>query len=156
LHPALSDAEGVLVLTERGKLALVEGKPDEAERWFRKAVVVAPEDYECNYNLFQCLRELGKEAEAKKYSDKVERLAKERRRLAELTGQIAENPKNAQLRCEAGIILLRQGHERDALGFLETALQQDPQYRPAHLALAGYYERVGRLDLARLHRRFLR
>jgi len=33
------------------------------------------------------------------------------------------------------------------------ALQADPTYRPAHKALAAYYERTGRTEQAESHRR---
>src|SRR5262249_38322232 len=129
LAPSAAKAEDLLVALQRGQLGPLEGGREEAEAWFRKAVVVAPDDYESNYNLHQCLYQAGKHAEAKKYREKVAQIETLDKRLEEVTRKIAADPMNPALRCEAGRILLEQGHEHAAVNFLHTALQQDPTYR---------------------------
>jgi len=43
--------------------------------------------------------------------------------------------------------------ESEAVRMLLGALQYDPDYQPAHAALADYYERTGNADAAERHRR---
>jgi Tfp pilus assembly protein PilF len=50
------------------------------------------------------------------------------------------------------MIFLRNGEPQKGLRWLGMALQQDPWHRPAHQALAEYYQETGRLDLAARHR----
>jgi Tfp pilus assembly protein PilF len=45
------------------------------------------------------------------------------------------------------------GHNDLALGWYHSALQQDPDYGPAHAALARHYKRAGDAEQAERHRR---
>ena len=58
-----------------------------------------------------------------------------------------------QLRCEAGLLCLHNGQDREAARWLTGALQLDPNYAPAHEGLAEYYERAGDPERAAEHRR---
>jgi len=139
-------------LTERGRLALEEGEPGQAVVWLRQAVDLAPYDREALYNLSRCLQLSGPDAEARACQVRFERADADIKRLAQLTKEVLRSPRDAVLRCEGGIILLHNGEEQEGVRWLQLALRYDPEYRPAHAALADYYQRGGNPDLAAHHR----
>jgi predicted Zn-dependent protease len=140
-------------LGERAKLALQTEPPEAAEEWLRKAAAKLPYDRDTLYNLYQCLLQCGKRAEAQTVLEQVEKLAADRQLLAELTRKITANPKDPALRFEAGLLCLRNGQEQEGVRWLLSALVQDPNHVPTHQALAKYYERVGQVERAAYHRR---
>ncbi len=64
--------EDVLVLLERGRLALDDGKLSEAERWLRESERRAPAHREVLLSLSQCLQLAGRTDEAETYRRMVE------------------------------------------------------------------------------------
>jgi predicted Zn-dependent protease len=141
-----------LILSERGKLALDLGELAEAEDWLRRALARMPHDRQTVFALYQCLAQRGRTEEAKKYLAQVEALDADRKRLAELTEQVIKTRHAPALRCELGLVCLRLGQEQDGLRWLVSALIDDPTHAPAHRALADYYEKAGKPDLAAYHR----
>lgn len=140
-------------LCERGKLAQEAGQMAEAEAWFRQAVAQAPYERDPNYSLYRCLSQADKHTEAKKYLDRMNQIDEDLNRLNAVSQQAMDSPHDPSLRYEAGIILLRNGQEQDGLRWLIRALHEDPRHQPTHAALADYYERIGKADLAAYHRR---
>jgi tetratricopeptide (TPR) repeat protein len=140
-------------LVERGRLALECESPPEAEKWLRRAAAVAPYENDVTYSLCQCLRRLGKDQEAAEVLAKHERVEQDLAHMAEVSRDIAVSPHDPALRCEAGLLLIRNGLESEGLRWLESALVEDPRHAPTHQALADYYQRTGYSDLAKQHRR---
>jgi tetratricopeptide (TPR) repeat protein len=140
-------------LGERGRLALAQGDPAEAEKWFRKAVEIMPYEEEANYGLYQCLVRLGKAGEGEQVQVRMKSLDAAHGRLLEVTRAIGVSPHDADLRHEAGMIMLRNGLEGEGIRWLNSALQENPQHEPTHQALANYYERTGDKQRADQHRR---
>ncbi len=132
--------ENGLALIERGKVSLRMNQLREAEKWLRKAIAVAPHERMAHELLSQCLEARGKKDEAQHYRAAAERIGADGKRIEELNKQIAEAPGDAAARCELGTILLHSGREQEGLAWLTSALQEDPQYRPAQKALANYYQ----------------
>ncbi|HEY8503562.1 MAG TPA: tetratricopeptide repeat protein [Gemmataceae bacterium] len=123
-------------LRERGKLALQTGRAVEAERWLRTAVAQAPYDREANYTLYLCLLRQGREEEAARTLETVERIRTDFQRVSDLFRRLAASPRDASLRCELGVILLRNGQARQGIHWLRSALQIDPHHPEALRALA--------------------
>jgi tetratricopeptide (TPR) repeat protein len=146
-HPELPAALG-----ERGRLALARGQTERAEAWLRRAVAARPHDQELLYHLVLCLQRQDRQAEAREYADRMRQIDDDVRRMGDLMQQVFKAPKSAPLRHEIGALFLRDGFEEDGVNWLRTALEQDPGYRPAHQALAEYYQRTGQLELAARHR----
>ncbi len=105
------------------------------------------------YSLHQCLEGLGKHQEAAEVLAQLKRNETDLARMADLGRAIARTPHDPNLRCEAGLVLLRNGLESEALRWLESALAEDPLHPAAHRALADHYERTGNLEKAKEHRR---
>jgi Tfp pilus assembly protein PilF len=86
----------------------------------------------------------------------VESLRERQARLSELqTRRLPEQPLNPTLHYEMAVLLLQNGQEAAAENWLKSALSLDPQFRPAHAALARLYEQRGDEGRAAFHRAFL-
>jgi predicted Zn-dependent protease len=140
-------------LAERGRLALEYESAGAAEKWLRQAAAIVPHESDVTYSLCQCLRRLGKDQEAAEVLAKHERVEEELARMAKLSRDIATKPHDPALRCEAGLLLLRNGLESEGLRWLESALLEDSRHGPTHQALADYYQRTGDTERAEQHRR---
>lgn len=128
-------AEDAPLLTEWGRLLIESSQPEAAEPWLRRAVTLAPYEYETQYTLQQCLQQLGKKEEARGREGLLERLSADRKRLNQLTKQIAKTPGDAKLHLETGQILLRSGRPGEAAQSLRLALDLDPNNSTAREAL---------------------
>src|SRR5262249_3947507 len=100
-------------LAERGKIALDAGSPQDAEGWLRKAARVAPFEHETLYTLRRCLTVNGHTKEAEECRARIRRVEEDRKRLDELRAGIMTAPHDAALRREMGLILLRNGQDKE-------------------------------------------
>jgi Tfp pilus assembly protein PilF len=140
-------------LAERGKVALEQGQVDEAVAFLRRAVEAAPCDREAHNNLAVALRRQGDREGAAKELARADEIDADLRRLDRVTKAVIKNPNDAALRCEGGILYLRNGEEQEGVRWLTFALQIDPGCVAAHRALAGYYRKSGQAELAERHER---
>ena len=141
-------------LAERGKIALAREEYAAAVNWLRQAVERNPTDHSARYSLVQCLRHQGKETEAQQQEQQLKQLEADLKRINEIaTRGMAQAPHSAALHGELGVILLRHGFVEQGLHWLNSALQQDARYAPAHQALADYYQQIGDTQQAEQHRR---
>jgi predicted Zn-dependent protease len=139
-------------LAERGRLALQFESAAEAEPWLRRAAAAAPNETDVYYSLAQCLEQLGQHREAEEVVARLKRVETDLARMADLCRQIARTPHDPALRCEAGIVMMRNGQEMEGLRWLASALEEDPDHPATHQALADYYERIGDAQRAAEHR----
>jgi predicted Zn-dependent protease len=147
------DPEHLGALRERGRLALELGQGAEAEGWLRRALARDASDRDASHLLFQALRQQGKDDEAREQQERNGRLLEDLRRIGEiLNHEMSERPRDPVLQCELGRLYLRYGKDKAGLRWLLGAVQIDARYRPAHQALAEYYERTGDAAAARRHR----
>jgi predicted Zn-dependent protease len=128
-------------LAERGKIDLDAGNAVEAEKWLRRAVGVAPFEREALYNLYRCLGRNGQTTEAGECLARLNRIDEDRKRLDELRAAVMTAPHDAALRSEMGVILLRNGQDREGVRWLQSALQEDPAYGAARQALEEHHRR---------------
>jgi tetratricopeptide (TPR) repeat protein len=141
------------VLLERGALEVQAGRPADAEPWLRKALAAMPNDYQANYSLAQCLRQQGKDADARGYQARATEIETDLVRMRDLTDTLQRRPYDAELRCEIGQLFLRHGEPREGEMWLQSALRIQPGHRGANEALAKHYEARGDGDQAAKHRR---
>jgi tetratricopeptide (TPR) repeat protein len=141
-------------LTERAKIALYDGKTDEAELLLRRALQYDPAYREAHTTLYLCLKQAGKEAEAAEQNVKrIQVEADLARWFALMNQEIPHDPQNPDLMVEAAWICLRNREPDGALFWLRRALRYDPSHRPAHAGFAEYYEKAGRPEQAAEHRK---
>jgi Tfp pilus assembly protein PilF len=145
------DAEA---LHQRGKIELETGDSKKAAVYLRRAVERAPFDRELLYTWQRCLQrpEVGAAKEAEDWKKRLDAVEADMRLLANLTAKILGEPRNPDLRCGAGEVLLRNGQEEDGLRWMNSALAIQPDHAATHRALAGYYEKKGNAPLAERHR----
>ncbi len=137
---------------ERGRVYRDQGNRAEAIRCLRKAFELAPNNHKIGYTLLTELRGDKKTAEADALTEKIEQMARDGQRLDELNAQLRKVQRSAPLRYEIGMIYMNSRAEAEAVRWLRGALQDDPNFKPAHAALADYYERTGNADTARYYR----
>jgi predicted Zn-dependent protease len=75
-----SNRDDVAALLERGRIDLDMQKLDDAERWLRRALALAPDEPGVNLALSSCLERAGRAAEAKPFHERFLRLEAERQR----------------------------------------------------------------------------
>ncbi|HKB37787.1 MAG TPA: tetratricopeptide repeat protein, partial [Gemmataceae bacterium] len=143
-------------LTERAGIDLFNGKFESAEPLLRKAVELQPHNFQANYHLVICLRRLGRAKETAQATRRMHQIRVDITRFVDLEKSVLEKPGDPAPRCEAGVLLLGLGEQRDGVRWLTSALRVDPRHRPAHKALAEHYERIGKKDLAEKHHRLAR
>jgi tetratricopeptide (TPR) repeat protein len=124
-------------LWERGQMALEQSRPAEAEPWLRRAVQGRPYDRHISYTLYCCLLELGRTTDAESIKARVTQMDADLRRLDQLSQEIIKRPNDANLRCEGGLLFLRNGEQDVGLRWLQMALRLDPRCEPARAALAA-------------------
>ena len=136
----------------RAQIALDEGKSDEAVKYLRQAETQSPSHPKTHYLLAQALRTLQRLDESAVYEAKWRAYEELLRRRGEVEKLLANDSKNVPLLCEAGELSFRVGDDAAGLKWLNAALRLAPNHRPAHEALAEYYERKGNPQAAASHR----
>jgi predicted Zn-dependent protease len=141
-------------LRTRGQFALADRDPAAAEAWLRRAVAADPADYQSQWFLFQALQQQGKAADARAQLRVAEDVKDRIERLSELRSRkLTERPLDPALHYEMGLLLIRTGSPTEGEAWLKSALALDPDYAPAHAALADLYEKAGKPAEATDHRR---
>jgi predicted Zn-dependent protease len=125
------------VLWERGQLDLDAGHAAQAEEWLRKAVRTSPHDRRIAYSLSRCLLALGRRDEATQVNARVAEIDADLRRLDQVRQAVMERPHDAALRCEGGLLFLRNGERQEGIRWLRLALRLDPNRQDARDALKG-------------------
>jgi tetratricopeptide (TPR) repeat protein len=125
------------LLWERGELEMDQGRPATAELLLRKAASLRPFDRRVQYAMYQCLLRLDRTEEARTFDARVKRLDADLARLSAVRSEVLDRPNDAALRCEGGLLFLRNGERDEGLRWLQLALRLDPKCEPARAALAA-------------------
>ncbi len=128
-------------LSLRGQVALDAGRAVDAEPCFRRALARSPYDRQIVYNFYRCLEKLGRHEEAKQYQTRLRQIETDMDRLKALRSSVMANPRDPEPRCETGRILMHNGQEREAVRWLQSALQADPGHQPSRRLLEEFYQR---------------
>jgi tetratricopeptide (TPR) repeat protein len=122
-------------LWERGELELEQGRAATAEPLLRKAAAQRPFDRRVQYAMYRCLLRLARSAEAETFNARVKQLDADLVRMGVLRNEVIKRPDDASLRCEGGLLFLRNGEREEGLRWLQMALRLDPTCEPARAAL---------------------
>jgi tetratricopeptide (TPR) repeat protein len=144
--------EDGLALRTRGEVDQLAGRYSAAEKWLCAAARVLPRDYATQWALHKFYLQQGKTDEARRQLAVVEHLRLCLEKLETVRNKIAVQPNNPALHCQLGTIFLELGETTVGEVWLRNALARDPQYAPAHTALAQLYQSQGDETRAALHR----
>jgi tetratricopeptide (TPR) repeat protein len=150
-HP---DHDPALVLL--GRLEQSAQHPDKAEILFRKALDLAPYHREAVYALALCLTQQDKHQEAADWQKRLAIVDEALKQRNQFIADAARAPKDPYPLCEAGKLSLKLGKEGEGVPLLESALKRNPNYWPAHRALADYYRSIGQPVAAAVHEKAMR
>lgn len=131
-------------LVELGQLQITGDSIDLAVANLREAVRLAPANAAAHYALALALARIGQQQEADRQLADSDRIAAQNERLADLAHEVIAQPKNADLRCEAGQIMLAQGRYQEARAWLLSALHCDVHHTATLAALAQHAKLTGK------------
>jgi tetratricopeptide (TPR) repeat protein len=141
-------------LRARGQVELQAGRCADAEPWLRRAADIQPWDYLAQWFLLQALQGEGKTDEARLQQEKAHQVKDVADQVGELTSRkLPARPNDPRLRCDLGVLLVRTGHEDMGERWLLGAIAIQPDWEPAHAALAELYARRGDKEKAAYHRK---
>ncbi|WP_417744522.1 tetratricopeptide repeat protein [Rosistilla oblonga] len=149
--------ERFVAAAELGKLETNAGNFAEGLRWLNLALERNPRDNTARYSRAIALRGLGRIDEATAELQQVEEVKQALSQVNTMRNEINRNPDDLQTRIQLGNILIKYESERTGVFWIRSALSRDPDYQPAHQALADYYQQRARTSpeyarRARFHR----
>jgi Tfp pilus assembly protein PilF len=148
----IPDEKAAAALTTLGQIALEDKEYFRAKSLLQHATDLDSREPRSQLALGASLAALGDHEAAKEARDRAKKLSEQHHRLIELTRLAVAEPQNADLRAEAGTLLLREGFHQDAANWYRNALQIDPQCRAAHQGLADYFKQIGDEQQSAKHR----
>ncbi len=147
-RPDLVDA-----LLERGKLALRAGELDKAEEWLQLAAKRDAGNRAVHYQLLQCLKRRGKDAQARAVQERLSKIDQDAARMREIVTVLLPTRRlDPDLQAELGAIFLRGGASTEGIHWLHRALEIAPRHAAAHHALVAHYQSLGQFGQAQHHR----
>lgn len=135
-----------------GTMALEERDYIQAVRLLREAILLEPDEVTKHESLATALVALGDDDGAAAERRRSRDITDRRERLTRAMRKVLENPEDADLRCEVGLIYIEAEKWHAGADWLLSALQINPGHRAAHDGLAKYFELTGDREKARQHR----
>lgn len=142
-HPRLIEA-----LDAAARLALSSSQPEKAEGYARRALAEMPLDKQALNNLMRSLNWQGRKQEAQEVEKQLAHVIKDLAIMARVWDRLAKDSTNLELRYELGSAYLRLARPGDALVWLNSVLDRDPEHRATLQLLGDYYEKCGQQALA--------
>ena len=134
-----------------GRIDLWEGDTERGLARLTQARELDPQRNDVRYAYAQALAQAGRLEESGKEREAVERSTRAQARIFELSEQLVKTPQDLETRLEIGRTLLSEG-DAEGVAWLETILRFEPEYQPAHKALADYFSAQGDSERAQRHR----
>lgn len=137
-----SDSARASPLMEHGELALARKDTATAITAFESALSEQPTNSAIRFHLAGALRQAGRVADAEREYALVKQARDALSGLSPLLERVRSQPDNPALRTELGLLFLRYISQSQGAVWLHSALRVDPDYAPAHAALADYYSQI--------------
>lgn len=151
LKSNLTSEQKADVVTELATIMLEQKQHGEAIKLLTEAIDTVRSNPVAQYVLSRAYTQAGDVDRAAAHGAESKRIYAQYARLAEITLELLAEPANADLRYEAGRILMEQGLVREGAAWMTTALTDNPLHREAHTALAKYFSEIGDARLAKYH-----
>jgi tetratricopeptide (TPR) repeat protein len=142
-HPRLLEA-----FDAAARAALAASQPEKAEGYARRALVELPLDKQALFNLARSLNMQGRKQEAGEVEKLLAQVTKDLAIVAQVWDRLAKDSTNLELRYELGSAYLRLARPGDALVWLNSVLDREPEHRATLRLLGDYYEKCGQRALA--------
>jgi tetratricopeptide (TPR) repeat protein len=142
-HPRLIEA-----LDAAARASLSSSQPEKAEGYARRALAELPLEKQALYNLSRSLNVQGRKQEAREVEKQLAQVMKDFAIVAQVWDRLAKESTNLELRYELGSAYLRLARPGDALVWLNSVLDREPEHQPTLRLLANYYEKCGQRALA--------
>ena len=140
-------------LAERGRYAALDGDDAAAADYLGRATRLDLGNLAVRHQYVQVLTRLGRAAEAAREQAAIDRLKADLEQINSLiAGPLQTTPNDPAVHHRIALIALHAGQPTEGLRWLQSTLQVDPDYLPAHQTLAGYYQATGNPVLAARHR----
>lgn len=131
-------AERAAILSELGQIDADEGRSREAIDKLEEAARLAPSQASIRYSLSQAYAQSGDQARSGELFEQSKQIRAQQDRVEEITRQLLKAPNDADLRYEAGKIMMDLGMQDAGADWLRTALQIQPGHQLAREALAAH------------------
>ncbi|MEK6257573.1 MAG: tetratricopeptide repeat protein [Planctomycetota bacterium] len=131
-------AEHAAILSELGQIDGDEGRSREAIDKLEAAARLAPFQASIRYSLSQAYAQSGDQARSNELFGQSKQIRAQQDRVDEITRQLLKTPNDANLRYEAGKIMMDLGMKDEGADWLRTALQIQPGHELAREALAAH------------------
>src|SRR5262249_55666842 len=142
-HPRLIEA-----FDAAARAALSSSQSEKAEGYARRALAELPLEKQALYNLSRSLNVQGRKQEAREVEKQLAQVMKDFAIVARVWDRLAKESTNLELRYELGSAYLRLARPGDALVWLNSVLDREPEHQPTLRLLANYYEKCGQRALA--------
>jgi len=126
--------------TQLGDLEAEAENFEKAIHWYRTSLDFNPRDLVARYGLALSLRTVGKTDIAEQEFERVGTARKALELANPLRDRIAKNREDLEARLELGKLLLEHESVRMGLFWIRSTFAFDPNYGPAHAALAEHYQ----------------
>lgn len=141
----------VPALADRAAAYEESGEPQKAIPLLREVLKLDRQrQRSAGYRLSVALERTGQTEAAGKVLHEVRRLQD----VSTVEEAIKNQPADPALRVRLGESLLLAGHALDGVRIVQSALEIDPGFVPAHRTLLDYFEKSGQPDRAALHRHY--
>jgi tetratricopeptide (TPR) repeat protein len=138
----------VEALDAAAQAALASSQPRKAEGYARRALTELPLGKQALHNLSRSLGAQGRKQEAQEVEKQLTQVMKDLKIVERVWDRLAKDSTNLELRYELGSAYLRLARPGDALVWLNSVLDREPEHRATLQLLAGYYEKCGQRALA--------
>jgi tetratricopeptide (TPR) repeat protein len=153
LDRELSARDRADVLYELGEMSLYNKAYHQAIDYLTRSRQADPTYMVVDQSLSIAYARLGMTELAEETKQRCKQSLARGSRLADITRQMLREPRDPELRYEAGMILMAEGLKKEAAAWLKTALDCDPSHRRSHAAMADYLAEIGDPDGAAQHRK---
>lgn len=141
LEPLLSEGiDDYRVQLVAGQIAVSESRFEDALPHLQAAVDHRPYETTARYALARALQGVGRTEDAEPHLAYVDSAKAPLDRLPQQLNLAVEQPKNVELRFEIATTLMKYGSPDDAVRWLRSVLQLQPDHQGAQEALAGYLQ----------------